>query len=105
MRKEILVLIILAVILALFVSPFASSSPDGLERVGKDEGFIDKAEELISSPIPDYVVPGITNEKVATSVAGIIGTLLTLAVVYGVGCVVRNRSEAGREIRNQSSGK
>jgi cobalt/nickel transport protein len=104
MRKEIVVLLILAVVLALFVSPFASSSPDGLERVGEDHGFIDNAEELINSPIPDYAIPGITNEKVATSVAGIVGTLLTLAVAYVIGYLVRNRSESGSKVRNQQGG-
>ncbi|MDD2556131.1 MAG: PDGLE domain-containing protein [Syntrophaceticus sp.] len=101
MRKDIWVLLILAVVLAVAISPFASSSPDGLERVGEDQGFMDKATELISSPIPDYAFPGITNEKVSTSVAGIIGTLLTLAVAYGIGYLVRNRSDSGSEGGNQ----
>ncbi|HHV34752.1 MAG TPA: hypothetical protein GXX59_04140 [Syntrophomonadaceae bacterium] len=101
MRKEIWILLILAVVLAVFISPFASEFPDGLERVGIDYGFMDNEKELIESPIPDYAVPGITNEKVATSVAGIIGTLLTLAIAYGIGSLVRNRSETGSELRNQ----
>ena len=58
----------IAVALALFVSPWASSSPDGLEKVAEDKGFIEKAEETEpvweSSPIPDYAVPGLTAEAV-----------------------------------------
>lgn len=106
MRKEIWVLLILAVVLALFASPFASSSPDGLERVAEDYGFMDNAKELIKSPIPDYAFPGIGNEKVATAAAGIIGTLLTLAVVYGIGYLIKGRSECRSETgKQQSSGK
>lgn len=106
MRKEIWILLILAVVLALFVSPFASSLPDGLERVAEDYGFIDNAEELINSPIPDYTFPGIANEKVATAVAGIIGTLLALAVAYGIGYLVKGRSDyrSGAGKQQSSSG-
>jgi cobalt/nickel transport protein len=78
--------LILALLVAAFLSPFASSSPDGLEKVAEDLGFIEKSEgePLINSPAPDYVFPGITNEGAATAAAGIAGTLLTFGVTYGV---------------------
>ena len=37
--------LIVALGLAFFVSPLASSSPDGLEKVATDEGFIDTARD------------------------------------------------------------
>jgi cobalt/nickel transport protein len=86
---------LLAALVALFLSPFASSWPDGLERVAEDTGFLQKAEEvepLVSSPLPDYVFPGLTNEKVATSLAGIIGTLLMFALGYGVAMGLKRRT-------------
>ncbi len=104
MRKEIGALLILAVVLALCVSPFASSFPDGLERVGEDYGFIDNATELIKSPIPDYLFPGIANEKAATAVAGIVGTLLTLGVAYGIGYLLKGRTDSGSDIGKQQKG-
>lgn len=85
MRKEIFFGLILAILLAVFLSPLASPNPDGLERVAIDKGFLEKSEgnEVISSPIPDYMVKGITNETVAGSAAGLIGTILTFAAAYG----------------------
>lgn len=103
MRKEVWILLILAVFIALFLSPFASPFPDGLERVAEDKGFLEKGEgkEIIHSPIPDYVFPGIANERVATAVAGIVGTLLTLAVAYGIAVLIKGRVAAKQEIQER----
>jgi cobalt/nickel transport system permease protein len=80
-------LIGLAVALALgiFVSPFASSSPDGLEKVAEDHGFLDAAEEgepLVSAPLPDYAVPGIEAEGPSTGMAGFLGTVAVFVAGY-----------------------
>ncbi|MDH7576512.1 MAG: PDGLE domain-containing protein [Bacillota bacterium] len=103
MRKEVWILLILAVLIALFLSPFASPFPDGLERVAEDKGFLEKSEgkEIINSPIPDYIFPGITNEKVATAVAGIVGTLLTLTVAYGIAVLIKGRAASKQEIQER----
>lgn len=83
MKKTVLVVLLAAMVVAVFLSPFASSSPDGLERVAEDLGFIEKGEQnVITSPIPDYVLPGIENEKLATSLAGAVGTLLTFGAMF-----------------------
>jgi hypothetical protein len=68
-----------------FLSPLASSSPDGLERVAEDQGFIGAAQDPSFEVIPDYVFPGVANEAVATILAGITGTLVLYAAMYGVG--------------------
>lgn len=90
----VIVAVAVAVGLATAVAPFASSSPDGLEKVATDKAFIDKGE-LHSlqedSPIPDYAFPGIENERVATGVAGSVGTLGVFAVGFGVGYLLRRR--------------
>lgn len=73
----------LAVCLLLVVfSPLASSSPDGLERVAEDKGFISLAEEAPFQVMADYVFPGMENEAVATILAGLMGTLLLFGMVY-----------------------
>lgn len=84
---------IAAIIVAACLSPFASSFPDGLERVAGDKGFLNKGEgkEVIASPIPDYAFPGVRNEVLATSTAGVLGTLLTFGAAYGLGKMVRKR--------------
>jgi len=66
------------------LSPLASSSPDGLERVAEDKGFIDTGQEAPFQVIADYVFPGIANETLATILAGLIGTFILFGVAYGV---------------------
>ena len=75
--------LILALFLAL-LSPLASSSPDGLERVAEDKGFMETAREAVFEIIPDYVLPGVGNEAGATILAGIIGTLMLFGIGYGI---------------------
>lgn len=85
--------LILALLLAV-LSPLASSSPDGLERVAEDQGFIERARDAFFNLIPDYVLPGIPHEALATILAGVIGTLLIFGIVYGLGRLLKMKSEA-----------
>ncbi|MCL6612419.1 MAG: PDGLE domain-containing protein [Peptococcaceae bacterium] len=82
--KNIYKVLLLALIVAAVLSPLASSSPDGLERVAEDLGFLEKGEgaPVIKSPVPDYVFPGIENEAAATAAAGVAGTLATFGAMY-----------------------
>jgi len=80
----------LAVAVALF-SPLASSHPDGLERVAEDEGFVDRAQDAPYEIIPDYVLPGVDNEGLATILAGIVGTLTVFGLVCVLAWVLRRR--------------
>lgn len=88
--RDILIGLAAALILAVAISPFASSSPDGLERVAEDKGFLEKgeAEPLVSSPIPDYSMPGIKDERIATSLGGAAGTLIVFGLGYGVAAAI-----------------
>ena len=74
--------LIVALGLAFFVSPYASSSPDGLERVSIDKGFADtaKAHALGDGPLADYGVKGVENEKLSTGLSGVIGVVVTFGV-------------------------
>lgn len=87
---------VLALGIALFLSPWASSLPDGLERVAEDLGFIKKAGGPGAtiwgkSPIPDYKIPGIPNEPVATGLAGLAGTVAIAAAGWGLARLLRKR--------------
>jgi cobalt/nickel transport system permease protein len=66
------------------LAPLASSHPDGLERVAKDVGFIGTAQDAPYEIIPDYVLPGLSNEALATIAAGIVGTLIVAGVAFSV---------------------
>ncbi|MBL7499608.1 PDGLE domain-containing protein [Frankia sp. CNm7] len=71
-----------ALVLAAFVSGFASSSPDGLEKVAEDQGFLEQGRDhaFADWPIADYAVSGIGNERVAGGLAGVIGVTITFVV-------------------------
>ena len=84
----------LAVGLATGVSPFASASPDGLEKVAEEKQFLDRGKLAgiqEDSPIPDYAFPGVENERVATGLAGFVGTLAVFAIGYGLAYLLRRR--------------
>ncbi len=92
MKEIIIPGILISIFLAAFLSPIASSYPDGLEKVAEDKGFLQKGEESdLKSPIPDYNFPFIKNEKVATAVAGLLGTILTFAIAYSIGVILGKR--------------
>ncbi len=97
--------LLIAVALGVFVSPWASSSPDGLEKVGEDKGFANKAEEatpaLEHSPMKDYAIPGVESEKVSTGLSGLIGVLFTAVAAVLVGLTVML---AGRARRKRTDG-
>ena len=83
--------------LAFFASPYASSSPDGLEKVSIDEGFDATAEEhaLAESPLADYGVEGVDDEGLSTGLAGVIG----VAITFGVGMILFGALRAVRSRR------
>lgn len=83
----------IALILAV-LSPLASSNPDGLERVAEDQGFLAAAQAPQYNLIPDYLVPGVSNEALATIVAGVIGALLVGAVAFLIARARRSRTAA-----------
>jgi hypothetical protein len=86
-------LIALAVTL---VSPLASPWPDGLERVAEDQGFIDAEKDSFYEIIPDYVLPGVASESLATILAGVVGVLVVFGIALGAGYALRSRRPEGQ---------
>ena len=81
--------LIVALGLAFFVSPFASGSPDGLNRVAIDEGFADQEAEHATDdgPLAGYAVEGVEDDGLSTGLAGVIGVVVTFGVamlVFGL---------------------
>jgi hypothetical protein len=92
MRNKVWWAVGLVVALGLvLLSPLASAWPDGLERVAEDRGFIDLAQDPLYELIPDYVLPGVGHEHLATILAGLIGVLVLFGVGFGVGYLLRVR--------------
>lgn len=97
-RVPLLVFIGLALAVAVGLgtaaSPWASPSPDGLEKVADEAGFLDRATGNAvqdESPIAGYAFPGIGDERVATGVAGFVGTIGVFAVACGIAWLLRRR--------------
>ena len=90
--------LLLALVLAGVVSGFASSSPDGLEKVAQDKGFAETAEDsaLAGSPVADYAVDGVEDERLSTGLAGVIGVGVSFAFGLGLFALVR-RGRSGDE--------
>ena len=88
-----------ALLLAFVVSPWASSEPDGLERVALDQGFAQNATEHATggSPLADYGVSGVQKGWLSTGLAGVIGVLLCFALAAGIVVAIRwsRRRSAG----------
>ena len=83
-----------ALLVSIFLSPFASQAPDGLDRVSKDLKFEDKVpKETPAQKLPFYAVfdsyalRGVP-EKVATPIAGMVGTLVAFGLAWGFGKLV-----------------
>jgi cobalt/nickel transport system permease protein len=83
--------VLTAALVAIVVSQFAADDPDGLEKVSIEEGFASEATDhaLDSSIFADYATSGVDNETLSLAIAGLCGTVITLAVGYGVFRAVR----------------
>lgn len=88
-----------AVLLAAVVSFYASSSPDGLEKVAADKGINTQQDKhgLSGSPLADYGTKGVDNKRLSGALAGLAGVGLTLLVGGALFLVVRRRGPAGAQ--------
>ncbi|MFD3910579.1 energy-coupling factor ABC transporter permease [Streptomyces sp. NPDC058603] len=88
--------LVTALVLAGFVSFYASANPDGLEKVAADQGIDRKTEphHTADSPLADYGVRDIDDARISGGLAGVIGVGATVAVGSGVFWVVRRRRTA-----------
>ena len=84
MKSKWLLMAFVFCLLLATLTPLASSSPDGLERVAEDEGFIVLAENSPFEVIANYLFLGIENETLAAILAGWLGIIMLFIVVYGI---------------------
>jgi cobalt/nickel transport protein len=85
---------IASLFLAGVVSFYASSHPDGLEKVAEDIGFVETAKENTNadSLLADYGVKGVDNERLSVGAAGVIGVIATGVISTGLFMLVRRKS-------------
>ncbi len=70
--------------LALFISPLASTWPDGLDRAAQSLGFhhLESTTRPLPAPAPDYKIPGLPSGPLATSLTAALGSLLVFTLSY-----------------------
>ncbi len=72
----------LASLIVVFLSPFASADPDGLERVAINMGFLAQGADAPYSVLPDYTLPFLGETGLSTVLAGLLGILIVGALIY-----------------------
>ena len=72
-----------ALIVAFFLSPLASAAPDGLEHVTGEPAGAEVAATL-PAPMADYLIPGLGGIWLATSLAGVVGSLIVFALAWAL---------------------
>jgi cobalt/nickel transport system permease protein len=86
----------IALAVAVFLAPFASEHPDGLEWVGGQIGFLKEEPSVIPAPLAEYQMPGLGDHvKAATAIAGLAGTLVVFAVGLGLARIFSRRGPEG----------
>lgn len=85
--------LVTALVLAGFVSFYASASPDGLEKVAADKGIDQNVKEhaAADSPLADYSLKDVDDARLSGGLAYVIGVGATVAVGTGIFWTVRRR--------------
>ncbi len=78
-------------VVAAGLSFVASANPDGLEYVYEHLGSAFEEVSVTGGAMPDYVMPGITNETLAGVLAGLVGLIVTGALVWALMAALRDR--------------
>ena len=78
--------LLISLLLAGGLSFYASSQPDGLEKVAEEIGFIETAKDpaTAGSALADYGVAGVENERASVGIAGVVGVAATGVVATGL---------------------
>ena len=77
---------------AVLLSPLASASPDGLERVAENMGFLHLGQAAPYQFLPDYTIPFLGHTPLSTIVAGAVGALVVLGLVIVIGQSLRRKT-------------
>ncbi|MFC9676614.1 MULTISPECIES: energy-coupling factor ABC transporter permease [unclassified Streptomyces] len=95
-RKVWITGLVTSLVLAGFVSFYASADPDGLEKVAHDKGIDKKTEKHASdgSPLAGYGVKDVGDARLSGGLAGVIGVGVTVVAGSGIFWVLRRRRTA-----------
>ncbi|MFE1308791.1 energy-coupling factor ABC transporter permease [Streptomyces sp. NPDC058755] len=98
--------LVASLVLAGFVSFYASADPDGLEKVARDQGIDKRTEQhaAADSPLAGYGVKDVSNARLSGGVAGVIGVGVTVVAGSAVFWAVRRRRGADVSPVNVNTG-
>ena len=93
-RKFFASALLASAILAGGASFYASSSPDGLEKVAEDVGFISTAKDHTFGDftLSDYGIDGFENARLSVGLAGLIGVGATALLATGLFMLIRKKA-------------
>jgi cobalt/nickel transport system permease protein len=80
-------------VVVVLLAPLASTSPDGLERVAGDLGFLNRGQAASYGLIPDYTIPFLGATPTSTIVAGLVGIVVVGGLMFGVSRALRRRPQ------------
>jgi len=83
-------LFIVLILLLALITPFASSSPDGLESVAENFGF--QETDGVVLLLEDYGINAINNNFISTVLSGLLGVIVIVAMFT----IVVNRRKSGK---------
>jgi hypothetical protein len=92
-RITIITGFVVALLLAGIVSFYASSEPDGLNKVAADKGFNqhEKTHDADDSPFAGYATHGVSNGRISGGLAGVVGVVITFGIGGAVAYALRRR--------------
>ena len=102
-RTLFLTCLVVALLVAGVGSFYASGHADGLEHVAGQLGFLDRAEQspTANGPFAGYSTKGVDDARLGGGLAGVAGTLLVLAVAFGLFRALRRRDDSDEPAESQ----
>ncbi|MHB9155403.1 MAG: PDGLE domain-containing protein [Endomicrobiales bacterium] len=87
---------VVLVLAAVFLAPFASPLPDGLEKVAQEKNFAYRGDgkALVPSFMADYLFPGVENRPLSSMLTGLAGSAAVFFLVLGAGYLFRRKGRA-----------
>ncbi|MFQ6086652.1 MAG: PDGLE domain-containing protein [Candidatus Bathyarchaeia archaeon] len=84
--------IVIMIVVLMVLIPFASTYPDGLEKVVESFG-IEEPQPPWKGLMPDYTFTAITDSYLATLTSGLIGVLLVCSIAWIMSLIATHKNK------------